>query len=183
MVPISGFLFRNLNQKSKKRMSWVVVLITLILAGCSTWPVLPVGNQVHEPPGIQRPASSDSVHAVLDYYRYAHALNGPAFAREVAYMSALVAHRPSDAARIELAMLDLMPAGAGPAKARIVLKPVKQEDSRDEMGNLADMLYDYAGSTMDATNKWRDEQRRNAVLEGKLNALKNLEINLMEPNR
>ena len=98
-------------------------------------------------------------------------------------MNTLVAREPTDVTRIELAMLELMPASLDPDKARTVLRPILEEGSQGDLRNLASFLYDYADSVKDTMKKLHDEQKRSSVLEGKLDALKNLEIHLMEPNR
>ncbi|MDE3207291.1 MAG: hypothetical protein KGL58_00415 [Pseudomonadota bacterium] len=156
--------------------------MTLMLAACTNRPALPMASPVvHEPSGIIRPVVQSSGRAVLAFYRHTRTLSKPALAREISYMTDLLQKEPTDSLRVELAMLDLMPSRADVDQAQIVLRPMIGRDTGTELGSLAYLLNDYAGSMKDSMRRLHDEQKRNKVLAGKLNALKNLEIHLMEP--
>ena len=130
---------------------------------------------------VARPASR--VESLLAYGEYVRGLSVTESAREHERLRlAFTAKDRSDFVRLQYALLSTA-AGLGRdlPRARQLLEPLLKDDSHDiELRRLAAHLHAAAGDLLDAERRSRDEQRRAADLDQKLEALKSIEQRMIK---
>lgn len=160
---------------------FLAACLTTLLAACGTfhWPAQQAGEYWLKA-GAPQPGSR--VESLLAYADYARGLSGAESAREQERLRpVLAAQGRTDFVRLQYALLLAVAPGRDLARARQLLEPLLKEDGRDaDLRRLAAYLHAGIGEQLDAERRYRDEQRRAADLDQKLDALKSIEQRIIQ---
>lgn len=161
----------------------LAICCAVLLTACGTFPWPPgQADPYWLKAGAERPASR--VESLLAYAEYVRGLVAAESAREHERLrQAFAAKDRADFVRLQYAMLLSVSAGPGRdlSRARQLLEPLLKEDGHDaELRRFGAYLHAGIGDLLDAERHSRDEQRRAADLDQKLEALKSIEQRIIQ---
>lgn len=156
----------------------LVACLAALLAGCGTLR-LPAATADEYWLKADAPRPASRVESLLAYADYARNLSAAEAAKEQERLRhAGAAPNRSDFVRLQHALLLALAAPVRDlARARALLDPLPKDA---DLRRLAAYLHAEIGEQLDADRRYRDEQRRAADLEQKLEALKSIEQRIIQ---